>query len=80
VVRKSLYQFLRSGIPFFYFVLLLAGYSYVPANVEKSPVPIASTIAASSNGRSTSRPGPVAARSACTGRHRLDQRRLQVQR
>lgn len=33
--KISLYQFLRSGIPFFYFVLLLAGYSYVLANVEK---------------------------------------------
>lgn len=33
--KISLYQFLRSGIPFFYFVLLLAGYGYVAANVEK---------------------------------------------
>jgi hypothetical protein len=33
--KISLYQFLRSGIPFFYFVLLLAGYGYVLANVEK---------------------------------------------
>ena len=33
--KISLYQFLRSGIPFLYFVLLLAGYSYVSANVEK---------------------------------------------
>ncbi|WDU64620.1 hypothetical protein LRS56_09200 [Pseudomonas poae] len=33
--KISLYQFLRSGIPFFYFVLLLAGYSYMLANVEK---------------------------------------------
>lgn len=33
--KISLYQFLRSGIPFFYFVLLLAGYSYALANVEK---------------------------------------------
>lgn len=30
----SLYQFLRSGIPFFYFVLLLAGYRHVLAHVE----------------------------------------------
>lgn len=33
--KISLYQFLRSGIPFLYFVLLLAGYSHVLANVEK---------------------------------------------
>lgn len=33
--KISLYQFLRSGIPFLYFVLLLAGYSYVSANMEK---------------------------------------------
>lgn len=33
--KISLYQFLRSGIPFFYFVLLLAGYGYGLANVEK---------------------------------------------
>ncbi|QHF45376.1 hypothetical protein PspS35_16855 [Pseudomonas sp. S35] len=33
--KISLYQFLRSGIPFFYFVLLLAGYGYVQANVEE---------------------------------------------
>ncbi|MFN3355600.1 MAG: hypothetical protein ACK418_06265, partial [Pseudomonas sp.] len=33
--KISLYQFLRSGIPFFYFVLLLAGYAYVQANVAK---------------------------------------------
>ena len=33
--KISLYQFLRSGIPFLYFVLLLAGYSYALANVEK---------------------------------------------
>ncbi|WP_449102384.1 O-antigen ligase family protein [Pseudomonas extremaustralis] len=33
--KISLYQFLRSGIPFLYFVLLLAGYSYVSVNVEK---------------------------------------------
>ncbi len=33
--KISLYQFLRSGIPFLYFVLLLAGYSHVLAHVEK---------------------------------------------
>lgn len=32
--KISLYQFLRSGIPFFYFVLLLAGYHHVMAKVE----------------------------------------------
>lgn len=32
--KISLYQFLRSGIPFLYFVLLLAGYHHVMAKVE----------------------------------------------